>query len=189
MWEYDSGESDLELTSHPLCGHRKGIRFLFFYKWLYFNFISTKVSRCCFIEQHFIIFRKFPSSKSFLSSQNTKEVEEGVDEARHYCIPYQIFKFILSLFYIKLNYYFFFKEVDKGVVGKGKNKTCRANLSTLIWLLCKVMIISLFLVPSYLVFCLKQVYFAGCSPRLKVVYHGSRCFHTVLQQRRTGKRG
>ena len=33
---------------------------------------------------------------------------------------------------IKLNYYFFFKEVNEGVVGKGKNKTCRANLSTLI---------------------------------------------------------
>ena len=80
-WEYDSGESDLELTSHPLCGHRKGIRFLFFYKWLYFNFISTKVSRCCFIEQHFIIFRKFPSSKSFLPCQNTKEAQEGIDEA------------------------------------------------------------------------------------------------------------
>ena len=27
---------------------------------------------------------------------------------------------------------FFFKEVDKGVVGKGKNNTCTANLSTLI---------------------------------------------------------
>ena len=23
-WEYDSGESDLELNSHPLCGHPKG---------------------------------------------------------------------------------------------------------------------------------------------------------------------
>ena len=23
-WEYDSGESDLELTSHPFCGHPKG---------------------------------------------------------------------------------------------------------------------------------------------------------------------
>ena len=32
------------------------------------------------IEQHFIIFRKFPSLKSFLSCQNTKEAEEGVDE-------------------------------------------------------------------------------------------------------------
>ena len=31
-WEYDSGESDLDLTSHPLCGHPKGIRFLLFYK-------------------------------------------------------------------------------------------------------------------------------------------------------------
>ena len=68
------------------------------------------------------------------------------------------------------------KEVDEGVVGKGKNKTCRANLSTLIWLLCKVMIISLFLVPSYLVFCLKQIYFAGWSPRSKVICHGKRMF-------------
>ena len=93
-WEYDSGESDLELTRHPFYGHRKGIRFLFFYKWLYFNFISTKVSRCCFIEHHFIIFRKFPSSKSFLPCQNTKEAQEGIDEARYYCMPYQIFKFI-----------------------------------------------------------------------------------------------
>ena len=131
----------------------KGIRFLFFYKWLYFNFISTKVSRCCFIEQHFIIFRKFPSLKSFLPCQNTKEAEELL-----YAISnLQIY---LSLLY----------------VGKGKNKTCRENLSTLIWLLCKVMIISLFLVPSYLVFCLKQIYFAGWSPRSKVICHGKRMF-------------
>ena len=85
-WEYDCGESDLELTSHPLCGHPKGIRFLFFYKWLCFNFKYTKVSRCCFIEQHFIIFRKFASSKSFWSCQNTKEAEEGIDEARYYTV-------------------------------------------------------------------------------------------------------
>ena len=105
------------------------------------NFISTKVSRCCFIEQHFIIFRKFPLSKSFLSCQNTKEAEKGIDEARYYCIyaisNLQIYLSLLyrGLLYIKLNYYFVFfsfKEVDKGVVGKGKNKTCRANLSTLI---------------------------------------------------------
>ena len=66
--------------------------------------------------------------------------------------------------------------MDKGIVAIGKNKTCTANLSTLIWLLCKVMIISLFLVPSYLVFCLKQIYFAGCSPRSKVICHGKRMF-------------
>ena len=66
--------------------------------------------------------------------------------------------------------------MDKGVVGIAKNKTCTANLSTLIWLLCKVMIISLFLVPSYLVFFLKQIYFAGCSPRSKVICHGKQMF-------------
>ena len=52
------------------------------------------ISRCCFIEQYFIIFRTFPLSKSFLSCQNTKEAEKGIDEARYYCMPYQIFKFI-----------------------------------------------------------------------------------------------
>ncbi|CAH3029464.1 unnamed protein product, partial [Porites evermanni] len=54
-WEYDSGESDLELTSHSFCGHPKDIRFL-----------------------------KFSLSKSFLSCQNTKEAEEGIDEARYF---------------------------------------------------------------------------------------------------------
>ena len=36
---------------------------------------------CCFIEPHFIIFRKFPSYKSFLSNQNSNKAEEGNDEA------------------------------------------------------------------------------------------------------------
>ena len=66
------------------------------------NFISTKVSRCCFIEQHFIIFRKFPSSKSFLSCQNTKEAEEGVDEARHYSMRILFFIVNISTF---VNFY------------------------------------------------------------------------------------
>ena len=39
------------------------------------------------------------------------------------------------------------------------------------------MIISLFLVPSYLVFCLKQIFLAGCSPRSKVICNdGKRLF-------------
>ena len=35
---------------------------------------------------------------------------------------------------------------------------------------------SLFLVPSYLVFCLKEIYFVGCSPRSKVISNGKRMF-------------
>ena len=35
---------------------------------------------------------------------------------------------------------------------------------------------SLFLVPSYFVFCLKQIYFVGCSPRSKVLSNGKRMF-------------
>ena len=38
------------------------------------------------------------------------------------------------------------------------------------------MILSLFLVPSYLVFCLKEIYFVGCSPRSKVISNGKRMF-------------
>ena len=108
-WEYDSGESDLELTSHPLCGHRKGIRFLFIYKWLYFNFISTKVSRCCFIEQHFIIFRKFSLSKSFCPVRTPKKLKKASMK------PFLLYaisnlQIYLNLLCIKLNYYtlFFF---------------------------------------------------------------------------------
>ncbi|CAH3042268.1 unnamed protein product [Porites lobata] len=52
VWEYDSGESDLELTSHPLCGHRK----------------------------------------------NTKEAEEGVDEARHYYLEKIFFSSFFCMF-------------------------------------------------------------------------------------------
>ena len=31
-WEYDSGESDLELISHPFCGHPKGKVFDFLFQ-------------------------------------------------------------------------------------------------------------------------------------------------------------